>query len=171
VAHEAIRLLTYYLRNVGRKKGDKSVSALKYVVGKTLDIKPVVTCNNGESYSKDKFKGFDNAVFEQFEKAKAVIRAGLLTPVVCMSFAGDTKVITQRKDYQDFVAFAHKRKIKVTMTVMSTTAGKQLKFKYKPAFELVFLWMRACIMLSCFQIDFSNLQDPINLETAIEALK
>ncbi len=113
----------YYLRNIGRKKGDKSVSAMKYVLGKALDIKPVVTCNNGESYSNEKFKGFDTAVSSQFEKAKAAIRAGLLTPVVCMSFAGDTKVITERVDYKEFVKFAESKGIETTMTVMSTTAG------------------------------------------------
>jgi len=113
----------YYLRNVGRKKGDKSVSAFKYIMGKTLDIKPVVTCNNGESYSKEKIKGFDNAVNQQFKKAKRIINRGLFIDVICMSYAGDTNDITSREDYQEFINFAAKNKIKTTMTVMSTTAG------------------------------------------------
>lgn len=113
----------YYLRNVGRRKGDKSVSAMKYVLGKTLDIKPIVTCNNGDSYSIDKVKGFDNAVNYQFTKAKEAIALGLLIPVVCMSYAGNINDITERHDYKEFVTYAEKYNIKTTITVMSTTAG------------------------------------------------
>lgn len=113
----------YYLRNVGRKKGDKSVSAFKYIMGKALDIKPVVTCNNGESYSNEKIKGFDNAVTQQFIKVKKMIERGLFIDIVCMSYAGDISIITERQDYKDFIKFAEDNKVKTTMTVMSTTAG------------------------------------------------
>jgi len=110
----------YYLRNVGRKKGDKSVSALKYVLGKTFDIKPVVTCNNGESYSNEKIKGFDKAVTQQFKKAKNAIDRGLFIDLICMSYAGDTNDITSRDDYKQFIDYAEKNQVKTTMTVMST---------------------------------------------------
>ena len=116
----------YYLRNVARKKGDKSITATKYFLAKTLDIKPISTANQGMTRIHDKAKGFDQAVSKLLDQTKSAIDAGLLVPVICMSFSGDPKFITQRKDYKNLVSYAEKKGIKHTMSVMSITAGINL---------------------------------------------
>lgn len=116
----------YYLRNRGRKKGDKSLGAMKYLLAKSLDIKPIMCAHQGNTYAHDKGKGFDDTVSKLFEQAKTAIDNGLRVPLVCMSYAGDPNVITSRADYKDFVQHAEKNNIQHTMAVMSTTAGINL---------------------------------------------
>ncbi len=116
----------YYLRNVARKKGDKSLGMLKYMLAKGLDIKPIMCAHQGETYAFDKGKGFDDTVSKLFEQAKKAIDDGLRVPVVCMSYAGDPKVITARSDYKNFIKYAEKNNIQSTMAVTSTTAGINL---------------------------------------------
>ncbi len=116
----------YYWRNVGRKKGDKSLSAIKYLVASGFDIKPIVTCYRGESYSEEKVKGFDAAVGKLLQDATDAIDKGLHIPAICMSYAGDPAVITKREVYKDFVVHAHKNGVKHSMAIMSITAGINL---------------------------------------------
>ncbi len=116
----------YYLRNNARRKGDKSLGAMKYLLAKGLDIKPIMCAHQGETYAHDKGKGFDATVTKLFEQAKKAIDDGLKVPVVCMSYAGDPNVITSRDDYKSFIKHAEKNDIQSTMAVMSTTAGINL---------------------------------------------
>ncbi len=116
----------YYWRNVGRKKGDKSLSAIKYMVATGFDLKPIVTCYRGESYSEEKVKGFDAAVAKLLQDATEAVDKGLHIPAVCMSYAGDPSVITKRQVYKDFIAHVGKNSIKHSMAIMSITAGINL---------------------------------------------
>jgi len=56
----------YFLRNNARKKGDKSLTAFKYVMAKTLDVKPIMCAHKGDSFVHDKGKGFDETVTKLF---------------------------------------------------------------------------------------------------------
>lgn len=116
----------YYLRNRGRKKGDNSLGAMKYMLAKSLDIKPIMCAHQGETYAHDKGKGFDATVYKLFEQAKKAIDDGLRVPLVCMSYAGNPNDIRARADYKSFVQYAEKNGIHHTMAVMSTTAGVNL---------------------------------------------
>jgi DegV family protein with EDD domain len=116
----------YYLRNVARKKGDKSLGAIKYLLAKTLDIKPIMCAHQGKTFAHDKGKGFDDTVTKLFDQAKQAIDDGLRVPLVCMSYAGDPDDIKSRDDYKDFVQHADNNDIQLTMSVMSTTAGVNL---------------------------------------------
>lgn len=113
----------YYVRNNARRKGDKSLGLMKYMVAKGLDIKPILCAHQGETFPSGKGKGFDETVTKLFSQAKKAIDDGLRVPVVCMSYAGDPNVITARADYKDFINHSEKNGIKTTMAVMSTTAG------------------------------------------------
>jgi len=113
----------YYLRNNARRKGDKSLGAMKYLLAKSLDIKPIMCAHQGETYAHDKGKGFDETVSKLFNQAKQAIDDGLKVPVICMSYAGDPNEITSRPDYKSLIKHAEKNNIQSTMAVMSTTAG------------------------------------------------
>ena len=116
----------YYLRNVARKKGDNSLGAVKYLLAKTLNIKPIMCAHQGNTYAHDKGKGFDETVTKLFEQTKTAIDNGLRVPLICMSYAGNPTEITSRPDYLDFAKYAEKNDIQLTMAVMSTTAGVNL---------------------------------------------
>lgn len=128
----------YYLRNVARKKGENQLGLVKYLLAKTLNIKPITAMNAGETFIFDKGKGFDDAVGKLFAHARAQVIRGLRAPVICMSYAGDPAEFKIRQDYRDFVSFCDKHGVQTMLSVMSTTAGVNVG---PGAFDLAFATM------------------------------
>ncbi|MFL6711508.1 MAG: DegV family protein [Sulfurifustis sp.] len=113
----------YYIRRRGRKRGDKSVSLMRYLVGNALDIKPIVEANRTQSQVAGKGRGFEETVQKVFNWASADIEAGLKLPAVVMSYGGNPKEITDTDAYKRFAEIAKPRGIKLLLSVMSPTAG------------------------------------------------
>ena len=113
----------YYVRARAHQKGDKSVGWFKYQMGTMLDIKPILRAYRGETEAVDTVRGFENAVKKLFEMASAAIEKGLLTKVVCMSYAGNPEDVKGFPGYDDFIKVAHAHKVETTLAVMSTVAG------------------------------------------------
>ncbi|GAB1408633.1 DegV family protein [Thermomonas brevis] len=90
----------HYLRNRIKKRGDKSVSFLSAALGTALDIKPVLHGNRGETGPVAKIKGLDAARQKLFEFAAKRVKAGLMTPTMCMSYGGDMADITRMPGYE-----------------------------------------------------------------------
>jgi len=116
----------YYLRNNARKKGDKSLPLYKYALAKSLDIKPIMTAFQGDTFQFDRAKGFDAAIEKLFAHARTQVDKGLRAPVICMSYAGNPSEFQKRADYKEFIDYLDKRAVNHTMAVMSTTAGINL---------------------------------------------
>jgi DegV family protein with EDD domain len=79
----------YYLRNRARTKGDRSVSLFSAALGSALDIKPILHCHRGETSPVGKIKGFETAVQKLFDFTIERIKAGLMTPTLCISYGGE----------------------------------------------------------------------------------
>ena len=90
----------HYLRNRIKKRGDKSVSFLSAALGTALDIKPVLHCNKGETAPVAKVKGLDAAREKLFEFAAKRVRAGLMTPTMCVSYGGDMAELANMPGYE-----------------------------------------------------------------------
>ncbi|MBO9715481.1 MAG: DegV family protein [Pseudoxanthomonas sp.] len=54
-----------------------------------LDIKPILHCHRGETSPVGKIKGFDAAVQKLFDFTIERIKAGLMTPTLCISYGGE----------------------------------------------------------------------------------
>ena len=78
-----------YLRNRIKKRGDKSVSFLSAALGTTLDIKPILHCNRGETGPVGKVKGYAAAAEKMFDFASQRVRGGLLSPTMNLCYGGD----------------------------------------------------------------------------------
>lgn len=113
----------HYLRKAGRARGDRSVSWLSYTIGTAMDIKPVVKAYRGDTFPVRKIQGFGTAVYSAFEQAKEMMKKGLLTNTICMSYAGNPDVIREMSGYKMLQRDAEKYGVKLLLTVMSTTAG------------------------------------------------
>ena len=59
----------HHLRNLIRKRGDKSVSFLSATLGTALDIKPILHCNRGVTGPVAKVKGFEAAAEKMLDFA------------------------------------------------------------------------------------------------------
>jgi DegV family protein with EDD domain len=89
----------YYLRARAKKKGDRSVGLFSAVLGSTLDIKPLLRGYRGETGPVGKVRGFEHGAEVLFDYVVDRIRAGLLVPVVCVSYGGDLADLTKLPSY------------------------------------------------------------------------
>ncbi|MDQ2070730.1 DegV family protein [Natronospira bacteriovora] len=116
----------YYVRNRARKKGDRSVGFLAYHVGQLLDVKPILRGYKNETAAVDKVSGFNNAVQKMMNIAKEEILHGLQTNIVCMSYAGNPRIIQDTPMYKDFKLFCDEHGVDIMLSIMSTTAAINL---------------------------------------------
>ncbi|MGN6513192.1 MAG: DegV family protein [Lysobacteraceae bacterium] len=111
----------YYLRARARKKGDRSVGLVSAALGTALDIKPILHANRGETGPVAKAKGFEPAVQRVFEFAGKRVRAGLLTPTLCLSYGGELAELRALPGYQQLRDVCAEQNVDVFESVMSLT--------------------------------------------------
>ncbi len=111
----------FYLRHRASTKGEKSMSATTYHVGRLLDVKPIIEMRGGESQVVAGVRRFERAVADVLERARDAIRYGRCRPVVVMSFGGDPRIIRGLSAYQDFEGLAATHRVQLHLSVMSAT--------------------------------------------------
>ncbi|NIJ70483.1 DegV family protein [Xanthomonas sp. 60] len=111
----------YYMRARARHKGDRSVGLLSAALGSALDIKPVLHGYQGTTGPVAKIKGFDNAVTKLFGVVGQRVRAGLMTPSVCVSYGGELDELRALPGYAAMKSVCAEHGVTVYETVMSLT--------------------------------------------------
>lgn len=109
----------HYLRNRIKKRGDKSVSFLSAALGTALDIKPILHCNRGDTAPAAKVKGFNPAAEKLFDFAGSRVRAGLMTPTMCLSYGGELEGLHALPGYQRLREVCAQHNVEVLESVMS----------------------------------------------------
>jgi DegV family protein with EDD domain len=94
----------YYLRARAKKKNDHSVSLFSAMLGSALDIKPLLRCHRGETGPVGKVRGFEHGAEALFGYAARRVRAGLLVPMICVSYGGDLAVLSSLPGYAELRA-------------------------------------------------------------------
>lgn len=112
----------YHLRSRANKKGDKSVGWLKYAAGIALDMKPVIRGNRGETASIASIRHFDEGSKRLCQFVGERIRAGLLTPTLCVTYAGDLDKLEKLPGYAELKTIAANHGVTVYASVASITA-------------------------------------------------
>ena len=107
-----------YLRARIRKRGDRSVSLLSAALGTALDIKPILHCNKGETGPVAKVKGFNPAVEKMFSFAAQRVRAGLMTPTLCLSYGGELEKMRALPGYEALREVCADHNVEVFESVM-----------------------------------------------------
>jgi len=79
----------FYLRERTRARGDRSVSLVAAGLGTMLDIKPILRAYRGETGPVGKARGFEQGAQKLFDYARERVLAGLLVPVLCISYGGE----------------------------------------------------------------------------------
>jgi DegV family protein with EDD domain len=113
----------FYLYSRAKAKGDNSVGWLTYNLGKALDIKAVVHAYAGKTEPCMKVRGFDDAVKRVLEIATNKVREGLITPSVCVSYAGDVEEVRNWTPFIALETICTRRGISLHLSTMSMTGG------------------------------------------------
>ena len=111
----------HYLRARTRHRGDRSVSLFAASLGSMLDIKPILHCNRGETGPVAKVKTHDAAVGKLFDAVGKVVREGLLTPTLCLSYGGELGELRALPGYDALRATCAEHNVECFESVMSLT--------------------------------------------------
>lgn len=111
----------YYRRARARHKGDRSVGLLSAALGSALDIKPVLHGYRGQTGPVAKIRGFDSAVQKLFAVVSQRVRAGLMTPTVCVSYGGELDELRSLPGYAQMKEVCAGHGVTVYESVMSLT--------------------------------------------------
>lgn len=111
------------LRQQARRKGDKSVGLMSYMMGSALDIKPIVRGFQGDTTPVARVRGFEAGAKKLFDTAAEHITLGLDAPVVCVSYGGEVSRLDKLPGYRRLLDVAQAHGVRVLASEMSLTAG------------------------------------------------
>jgi len=111
----------YYMRARAQKKGDRSVGWMTAALGTALDIKPLLRGHRGETGPVAKVRGFEHGARQLFEHAASRVRAGLLAPVLCVSYGGDLAELATMPGYLELRSACIENGVDVFEAPMSIT--------------------------------------------------
>ncbi|NII11966.1 DegV family protein [Oleiagrimonas sp. C23AA] len=111
----------YYLRARAKKKGDRSVGLFGAALGSALDIKPLIRAHHGETGPVGKVRGFETGVETLIEHTIERIRAGLLVPVVTVSYGGALEELPAMPGYTRLREVCIEHEIELLESPMSIT--------------------------------------------------
>lgn len=113
----------YYIRERARKKGDDSIGMISALAAKSFDIVPILCGRDDATYPVVKGRGFKVMVDRLFRYAINHIKAGLLTPYVVVSIAGDLNELLAMDSFLELEQVAKDHDVQVLSCVMGLTAG------------------------------------------------
>lgn len=113
----------YYFRNRTRRWGDASVNILAAVIGKAINICPILYAHGGKTGPVTAALGFESAVRKLFSYAERRIEKGLLSPYVCLSYAGDDSDIPHLPGFDRLLRTATANGVALMTCMMSTSGG------------------------------------------------
>lgn len=116
----------FYLRERARKKGDKSVSWLGAIVGRTVGICPIVLALDDQTFPVTKIRGFNKAAETLFNHTVDKINEGLLSPFIGISFAGNPKDLYTISGFTELKEAAKAKGYQIFITPMSLSGGVNL---------------------------------------------
>lgn len=109
----------YYIRARAAKRGDKSINLLAYLLGKALDMKPIILANGSETRTIAQLRHHPRAVQTLFEHTLTQIRRGLRVPLVAISYAGDPAQVEQMPGYAELAGVAAEHGVELMLCMMA----------------------------------------------------
>lgn len=111
----------YYLRARAQKKGDRSVGWVSAALGTALDIKPVLRALRGQTGPVAKVRGFEHGCELLLAHVVQRVRAGLLTPTVCVSYGGNLADLAALPGYEELRRTCAEHGVELYESQMSIT--------------------------------------------------
>lgn len=111
----------YYMRNRGRKKGDRSVSLVSAMLGTALDVKPLVHAHRGNTTPVAKVRGFEAASEKLFDTVALNVRNKLMVDAVCLSYGGELDAMRNLPGYDALIATCREHGVEVIESMLGLT--------------------------------------------------
>lgn len=111
----------FYLRARIRARGDRSVSLVSAGLGTMLDIKPILRAYQGDTGPVGKARGFEQAAEKLFAYARERVLAGLIVPVLCISYGGDMAEVEKLPGYAELQSACADQSVELMLSPMSVS--------------------------------------------------
>lgn len=111
----------YYMRNRGRKKGDRSVSLVSAMLGTALDVKPLVHAHRGKTTPVAKVRGFEPAAQKLFDTIALNVRSKLMVDAVCISYGGELDDMRNLPGYKNLITTCQEHGVEVIESMLGLT--------------------------------------------------
>lgn len=112
-----------YIRNRARQKGDRSISLIASMIGKTLDISPILRGYGDVTEPVAKIRGRSTAIGMLFQYAIDRLKEGVLTPYIIVSIAGDPSELVEYSKFTELKQLAKEKRVDLMTTVMNLSGG------------------------------------------------
>lgn len=113
----------FHIRTRANERGDRSVGWLAYLIGKALDVKPILKINRSDTTAACRVRHFDKAVERMFLHGAAQIRRGLLVPMVGVSYGGDPVEVRAMPGFAELTRAAQEKGVEVMVSMMAPAAA------------------------------------------------
>lgn len=101
-----------------RQAGVQGVGMLRAAFGSALDVKPILECHRGEMKPVARARGFEQGARLLLAQVAAVVRRGLLLPVVCVSFGGAPRELEALPGYDALTIACAESGVRLYRSVM-----------------------------------------------------
>lgn len=108
-----------HLRKRARQRGDNTVGLVDTLVGKALNISPILFGMRNELGLSDSEKGQEKAIARILNHATKIIQTCLASPIITVSYAGPLSDLDQIAEYTAFKRFAEENGCKLVASVAS----------------------------------------------------
>ena len=115
-----------YLYQALRRKGDGELPRWKLMLGRWLDIRPLLYAGRNEVQSLGRVRGATTAFSLALERVTRHVELGLSTPTVCVSYAGDLEALFSQPAYVTLRDECRRRRVELVSTTMSMTGCVKL---------------------------------------------
>ncbi|WP_119395931.1 DegV family protein [Salinibius halmophilus] len=116
-----------YVRERARRKGVSGVSALGAMMGKALDINPIILLQNNANQVAAKVRGRQNAIDQLLDYATdQVVQGNLTFPYVNVSYAGELDELRAMAAFQTLEEACKTANVTLLSCVMNLTGGLNL---------------------------------------------
>jgi fatty acid-binding protein DegV len=115
-----------YLYQALQLKGDRDLPRWKLLLGRWLDIRPLLYAGRNDVHSVARVRGAPAAIALALARVTRHVELGLSTPTVCVSYAGDLEALFTQPAFTTLRDECRRRRVELISTTMSMTGCVKL---------------------------------------------
>lgn len=113
----------YYVHERARRRGDSSIGLASYVIGKSLNLKPIIQANSSETVTVARARHHARAAEKLFQHATRQVQRGLMVPMIGISYGGDPARVPAMPGYAELADAARAHGVELMLSMMAPAAA------------------------------------------------
>jgi DegV family protein with EDD domain len=111
------------LYHKAKETGDNSLGFTKYILGRALNIKPIIRCYQGNTEPVAEIIGYRQALKKLFRSVSQAISKDLVVNKIFISYAGNTNDLIGYEGFNELIEITRKYRVEVHVSVSSPVSA------------------------------------------------